>query len=79
MKPAAEDAMRLDGMFPGDVVECDINGRRFPADVGAKDGGRLRIVPICRNISYRHAQPNQVTMHWRLSPGTSKVVGGRDI
>jgi hypothetical protein len=67
--------MRLDRIRPGDVVECEINGPRFRADVGAKDSGRLRIVPICGNISYRHVQPNQVTRHWRLLSGTSKVVG----
>jgi hypothetical protein len=67
--------MRLDPIHPGDVVECEINGRRFRADVGANDSERLRIVPICGNISYRHAQPKQVTRHWRLLSGTSKVVG----
>ena len=37
--------MRLDRIRLGDVVVCEINGRRFRADVGAKDSGRLRIVP----------------------------------
>ena len=51
--------MRLDRIHSGDVVGCEINGRRFRADVGANDSGRLRILPIRKNISYRQAQPSR--------------------
>jgi hypothetical protein len=57
----------LDGIRAGDVVECEINGRAFRADVAAIEDGRLVVAPICRNISYRHASAKQVKRHWRLS------------
>ena len=50
-----------------DVIEVDIKGRRFRADVEDVDGSALRIRPLTRNISYRHASARQVVRHWRLA------------
>ena len=50
-----------------DVIEVDIKGRRFGVDVEDVDGSGLRIRPLTRNISYRHASARQVVRHWRLA------------
>jgi hypothetical protein len=47
--------MTLKHVHRDDVVEVDIKGRRFRADVEDLDGSVLRIRPLTRNISYRHA------------------------
>jgi hypothetical protein len=49
----------LKGIQPDDVVEVDIKGRRFRADVEHVEGAALRIRPLLRNISYRHASARQ--------------------
>jgi hypothetical protein len=36
-------------------------------DVEHVDGAALRIRPLLRNISYRHATARQVVRHWRLA------------
>ena len=59
--------MTLKGIQADDVVEVDIKGRRFRADVEHVDGAALRIRPLLRNISYRHATARQVVRHWRLA------------
>jgi hypothetical protein len=59
--------MTLKNVNRDDVVEVDIKGRRFRADVVDVDGSALRIRPLSRNISYRHASARQVVRHWRLT------------
>jgi len=60
--------MTLKHVHRDDVVEVDIKGRRFGADVEDVDGSVLRIRPLSRNISYRHASARQIVVrHWRLA------------
>jgi hypothetical protein len=59
--------MTLKHVHRDDVVEVDIKGRRFRADVEDVDGSVLRIRPLSRNISYRHASARQIVRHWRLA------------
>ena len=59
--------MTLKHVHRDDVVEVDIKGRRFRADVEAVDGSVLRIRPLSRNVSYRHASARQIVRHWRLA------------
>jgi len=59
--------MQTKPIQPGDMVECEINGRAFRADIQAIDDRRLLNVPICRSISYRYAQAKQIKRHWRLA------------
>jgi hypothetical protein len=55
--------MTLKHVHRDDVVEVDIKGRRFRADVEDVDGSVLRIRPLSRNISYRHASARQIVRH----------------
>jgi hypothetical protein len=59
--------MTLKSIRRDEGVEVDIKGRRFRADVEDVDGAALRIRPLSRNISYRHASARQVVRHWRLA------------
>lgn len=49
----------------GDIVHCDVKGRRFHALVESKTGGHLHVRPIEPNISYRRVTARQVIGHWR--------------
>jgi hypothetical protein len=57
--------MRLGGIRAGDLVQCDVKGRRFHAEVTAYDDTGLAIRPLERAITYRHVRPRQVIAHWR--------------
>jgi hypothetical protein len=59
--------MHIEPIHPGDIVECEINGRAFRAEVKPTEPRHLVIVPICRNISYPHVQAKHVKCHWRLA------------
>ena len=54
------------GIDPGDLVLVNKRGRLFHARVRAVDpGGRLRVEPLERNISYREASAREIADHWR--------------
>lgn len=57
--------MRLANVHPGDIVECDVKGRRFHAVVQAKNGRELGVLPLTRGVSYRTAKATDVVAHWR--------------
>jgi len=59
--------MQLQGVRPGDIVFCDVKGRRFYAEVQEKEGRELRILPLHSNITYFHVSARQVVRHYRLS------------
>jgi hypothetical protein len=59
--------MHIAQIHPGDLGECDINGRTFRAGVRASEGDRLVIFPIRRNNSYRPVRPKHVIRDWRLA------------
>jgi hypothetical protein len=61
--------MQLERIHPADIVECEINGRAFRADVKPREPRHLVIVLICRNISYPQVQARHVRRHWRLAGG----------
>jgi hypothetical protein len=57
--------MRLAAIKPGDIVACNKKGRVFHAKVkGAGAAGTLLVMPIERNISYRHVTASEITDHW---------------
>lgn len=66
--------MRLAAIKPGDIVACNKKGRVFHAKVkGAGAAGTLVIVPMERNISYRHVQANEITDHWSHTAQTRRA------
>ena len=65
--------MRLTAIKPGDIVRCDKKGRIFHAKVaGAGPAGTLRVLPLERNISYRHVTASEIADHWSHSVGTRR-------
>lgn len=59
-------AMRLNGVKVGDLVLCDVKGRRFHAEVTAVPGeGDLHVRPLTPAVTYRHVTARQVLEHWR--------------
>lgn len=59
--------MRVQGVRPGDIVECDRNGVHFLATVTGKAAGVLDVVPVDRRFTWRSVKPRQVRKHWRLA------------
>lgn len=67
--------MRLSSIRVGDIVECDVRGRRFHAIVVAPDDdssatssfNELTIKPMVPAITYHHVSARQVVGHWRKS------------
>ena len=58
--------MRLNGVRVGDIVQCDVKGRRFHAEVTAVPGeGELQVRPLTPAVTYRHVSARQVMEHWR--------------
>lgn len=64
--------MRLSSVQIGDIVECDVRGRRFHAFVVEREAAspssgapELAIRPMSSAISYRHVTARQVIGHWR--------------
>lgn len=57
--------MRLTSLRVGDLVQCDIKGRRFHAEVLERAGSDIEIRPLQNGVSYRHVRPRQVIAHWR--------------
>lgn len=57
--------MKLASIGPGDVVLVSKGGRRFYAKVLGVSKGVVRVEPIERGISYRHASARELVDHWR--------------
>jgi hypothetical protein len=58
--------MRLQGIRAGDLVLCDVKGRRFHAEVTTSPtGAELEILPLLRGITYRRVSSRSVKEHWR--------------
>ena len=58
--------MRLQGIRAGDLVLCDVKGRRFHAEVTATPtGAELEVRPLLRGITYRRVSSRSVKEHWR--------------
>jgi hypothetical protein len=66
--------MRLSAIGPGDIVRCNKKGRLFHATVsGAGPAGTLCVVPIERNISYRHVSAAEIADHWTHAVATRRA------
>lgn len=58
--------MRLQGIRAGDIVLCDVKGRRFHAEVTTTPtGSELEVQPLLRAITYRRVSSRSVREHWR--------------
>ena len=57
--------MRLSAIGTGDLVLVAKGGRRFHARVVEVSEGVVRLEPIERGISYRHASARELVDHWR--------------
>lgn len=58
--------MRLQGIRAGDLVLCDVKGRRFHAEVTTSpSGAELEIRPLLRAVTYRRVTSRSVIEHWR--------------
>jgi hypothetical protein len=58
--------MRLQGIRAGDLVLCDVKGRRFHAEVTTSPtDAELEIRPLQRAITYRRVSARSVKEHWR--------------
>ncbi|HEX3689501.1 MAG TPA: hypothetical protein VHV28_07385 [Solirubrobacteraceae bacterium] len=58
--------MRLQGIRAGDLVLCDVKGRRFHAEVTTTpSGAELEVHPLLRGITYRRVSSRSVIEHWR--------------
>jgi hypothetical protein len=58
--------MRLQGIRAGDLVLCDVKGRRFHAEVTTSPtSAELEIRPLLRGITYRRVSARSVREHWR--------------
>ncbi len=67
--------MRLTAIKPGDIVRCNKKGRLFHAKVvgAAATPGMLRVLPIERNISYRHVTASEIADHWSHTVATRRA------
>lgn len=58
--------MRLQGIRAGDIVLCDVKGRRFHAEVTTTPtSAELEVRPLLRGITYRRVSSRSVLEHWR--------------
>lgn len=58
--------MRLQGIRAGDLVLCDVKGRRFHAEVTTTPAGAvLEVRPLLPAVSYRRVSSRSVIEHWR--------------
>ena len=57
--------MKLASIGRGDLVLVSKGGRRFHARVLEISRGTVRLEPIERGISYRHASARELVDHWR--------------
>jgi hypothetical protein len=75
--------MRLQGIRAGDLVLCDVKGRRFHAEVTTSPtGAELEILPLMRGFTYRRVSARSVKEHWRKAGrragGGSAAAPGED-
>ena len=62
--------MNLSTVRAGDIVQCDVRGRRFYALVETKTSTpgtrtRLAVRPITNGINFFEVRATQVVGHWR--------------
>ncbi len=57
--------VKLASLGAGDLVLVSKGGRRFHARVVEVSRGTVRIEPIERGVSYRHASARELVDHWR--------------
>ena len=57
--------MKLAAVGPRDLVLVSKGGRRFYAEVVGISDGVVRLEPIQRGVSYRHASAREIVDHWR--------------
>lgn len=58
--------MRLQGIRAGDLVLCDVKGRRFHAEVTTTPtGAELEVRPLAPAVTYRRVSSRSVMEHWR--------------
>lgn len=67
--------MTLGVINHGDIVRCDVKGRRFMAWALTRDGRQLKIKPMDKGITYRTVTGNQVVGWWSRRKGTEHVFG----
>jgi hypothetical protein len=69
-------AMRLQGIRAGDLVLCDVKGRRFHAEVTATPtAAELEVRPLLPAVTYRRVTSRSVLEHWRKA---GRRAGGED-
>jgi hypothetical protein len=58
--------MRLQGIRAGDLVLCDVKGRRFHAEVTTTPtAAELEVRPLVPAVTYRRVTSRSVIEHWR--------------
>jgi hypothetical protein len=58
--------MRLQGIRAGDLVLCDVKGRRFHAEVTTTPtGAEIEVRPLLPAVTYRRVSSRSVIEHWR--------------
>ena len=73
--PLPLGSMRLQGIRAGDIVLCDVKGRRFHAEVTTTPtSAELEVRPLVRGITYRRVSSHSVREHWRKAG--RRVSGG---
>jgi hypothetical protein len=66
--------MRLQGIRAGDLVLCDVKGRRFHAEVTTTPtGAEIEVRPLLPAVTYRRVSSRSVKEHWRKA---GRPVGG---
>jgi hypothetical protein len=59
--------MNISSIKRDDIVECDVRGRRFHAQVTEDpQNGELSVLPLDKRINYFSVRSNQVVKHYRL-------------
>jgi hypothetical protein len=71
--------MKIASVKPEDLVHCEHLGRRFWARVEGREGRRLAITPVSRNINYHRATSREVLAHYAHRPRTAGRVSIRSI
>jgi len=57
--------MRLEQIGVGDLVLCQIKGRRIYGEVLKITDGTVEFRPLCPAAGWRHASAREITAHWR--------------
>ena len=68
--------MNLSNIYVGDIVLCDVKGRRFYALVEGKEPRALNVDPISR-ASWRRVKSTEVIAHFRRSKSGVRRGGQR--